>query len=200
MSNAGHGSSPRPPFSPRVERALRVAAEAHGGQRRKGLGEVPYVTHPFHVSLMLARLGASETELVAALLHDVVEDVPGWTFERLEREFSREVRELVAELTEDKSRSWEERKRASIERAATSSPSAARIHALDKLHNLRTLIDDLRATDDPARVWSTFHGGRERTLVRSRELAAALAPRIAPDLARELEAAIDELERIATPI
>ena len=42
-------------FSPGVERALRIAVEAHAGQVRKGDGETPYVTHPMHVALLLTR-------------------------------------------------------------------------------------------------------------------------------------------------
>ena len=91
-------------FSAHVERALRVAHDAHDGQERKG-GGVPYILHPLHVTLILARVGADEVTLQAAILHDVVEDCDGWTLERVEREFGSEVRSVVAEVTEDKSKS-----------------------------------------------------------------------------------------------
>src|SRR5262245_12532261 len=98
-------------YSEGLEHALRAAEAAHRGQMRKG-SDVPYVTHPIHCSILLARLGYSDAVLQAALLHDVVEDCDGWTIARVEREFGPDVASIVAELTEDKTKSWEERKRA----------------------------------------------------------------------------------------
>ncbi len=177
-------------FSSDVERALRVAIAAHDGQVRKGLESVPYVSHPFHVALILARLGYDDAVIAAGLLHDVVEDCEGWTIERIEAEFGRDVRGIVAELTEDKSQSWEVRKRDGIDRVARLSPPALAIKAADKLHNLKTLLGDLQSTDDSAIVWAKFKGGRERTIAMSRELVRELARRADPRLAAELEATI----------
>ena len=55
-------------FSPDVERALRLAEEAHAGQTRKGDGSVPYILHPIHAALILARAGADETAILAGIL------------------------------------------------------------------------------------------------------------------------------------
>lgn len=63
-----------PAFSPSFDRALMVSALVHGRQSRKGT-LVPYVIHPFHVALILERHGFGATLVVAALLHDVLEDV-----------------------------------------------------------------------------------------------------------------------------
>ncbi len=70
-------------FSPDVERALRMAQEAHSGQKRKGDGSVPYIVHPIHAALILARAGADEITILAGVLHDVVEDCEEWTLERV---------------------------------------------------------------------------------------------------------------------
>ena len=180
-------------FSPAVERALRAAVAAHEGQLRKGLEPVPYVTHSFHVALILARAGLDEVVLQAALLHDVVEDCEGWTPARVEREFGADVARIVAELTEDKSHSWSERKQAGIERVATMSAPALAIKAADKLHNLATLAADLRAAPDPSLVWKRFTGGRERTLEMSTRLVAELEARVQPELGRGLREALREL-------
>lgn len=56
------------------DRALMVASLVHARQKRKG-GEVPYITHPVHVAMILARHGFPERLLVAAVLHDVLEDI-----------------------------------------------------------------------------------------------------------------------------
>lgn len=184
-------------FSHGIERAIEVALEAHFDQRRRGGREGPYAVHPIHTAFMLARLGLSDVAVQAALLHDVVEDCPGWTLARLEDEFGAGVATVVAQLTEDKRRSWEERKRDGIERVAAMSPEARAVKAADKLHNLTSLVLDLRRADDPDAVWGRFRGGRARTLVLSRELVRTLAPLVPAPLGEALGAALSELERLA---
>ena len=184
-------------FSEAVERALRTTFAAHEGQTRKGDARVPYATHPVHVALLLARHGADDVALQAALLHDVVEDCPGWSVERVAREFGREVAAVVAELSEDKGLGWEERKRAQVDEVARLSQRALAVKAADKLHNLATLAADLRRASDPELVWRSFRGGRDRTLAMSGDLVRALAARLEPGLARELSAAYDELAAAA---
>lgn len=180
-------------FSPDVERALRVAIAAHDGQVRKGIESVPYVSHPFHVALMLARWGLDDTVIQAGLLHDVVEDCEGWTHERVEAEFGAHVRAIVAELTEDKSQSWETRKRAAVDHVAHMSAPALTVKAADKLHNLQCLLTELRATTDHASVWARYKGGRERTLAMSSELVRALETRVDERIARALRTTLQEL-------
>jgi len=181
-------------YSPAVERAIRAAVAAHEGQFRKGAEQVPYATHPLHVALLLARAGADDEVLQAGLLHDVVEDVEGWDLGRVEREFGLRVRGIVAELTEDKTRSWAERKEHGITSAAGLSPEAALVKACDKLHNLRSLGDELASTSEPAALWKRFNGGRERTLAMSERLVRALAPRVPGWVAAELEQALRRLQ------
>lgn len=182
-------------FDPDTERAIRASLAAHAGQTRKSDGGVPYVAHPFHVALLLARMGVAPRVLQAALLHDVVEDCDAWTIERVEREFGAGVARCVAELTEDKALSWEARKRAQVEHAPHLSADALTVKAADKLHNLRTLADDLRAAADRGAVWARFRAGRERTLAMSRELVDALAARCDVRLAAALRTAMAEVER-----
>ena len=180
-------------FSAVVERALQVSLAAHQGQLRKSAASVPYVVHPLHVALMLARWGVDDDVIVAGLLHVVAEDAPDWTLARSEAEFGPHVAQIVGQLTEDKSKSWEERKRAGVERVPHMSPQAATVKAADKLHNLASLTAELRATDDPIGVWARFRGGRERTLVMSAELVEALSARVEPKVARALRAALEAL-------
>lgn len=184
-------------FSPLVERALRTAIAAHAGQLRKGLEPVPYATHSVHVALILARAGLDEVVIAAGLLHDVVEDCEGWTGARVEREFGADVARIVVELTEDKSRSWSERKQHGVEKIASLSAPALAVKAADKLHNLATLVADLRVAPDPARIWERYTGGRERTLEMSARLVAAIEPRVRPELARPLREALRELQALA---
>jgi len=79
-----------------LQRAYDVADEKHAGQKRKS-GD-PYITHPLAVAAILAELGMDTTTLVAALLHDTVEDT-GYSLEQLRADFGEEVAHLVDGVT-----------------------------------------------------------------------------------------------------
>jgi len=184
-------------FSPLVERALRTAVAAHEGQLRKGHAPVPYATHSIHVALILARAGLDEVVIAAGLLHDVVEDCEGWSEARIEQEFGSEIAGIVAELTEDKSQGWTERKQGGIDSIASMSAPALSVKAADKLHNLATLVADLRTAPEPELVWKRYTGGKQRTLEMSARLVAELEPRVQPELGRGLREALRELQALA---
>ncbi|HTF89302.1 MAG TPA: HD domain-containing protein [Planctomycetota bacterium] len=184
-------------YSQVIERALHAAIAAHEGQSRKGDDASPYVTHPMHVALMLARFGLDDDVVAAGLLHDVVEDCPEWSLERVQSEFGAHVAGIVAQLTEDKSRTWAERKQAAVDKVPHMSPEAASVKACDKLHNLHSLVNQLRAAPDAEAVWSKFNGGRDRTLAASHELVEALASRVDPRIAKALRAALKSLYEVS---
>lgn len=64
------------PLGPRFEEALLYAARVHALQRRKGT-TIPYITHPLAVAAIVGEGGGDEDEIIAALLHDAVEDQGG---------------------------------------------------------------------------------------------------------------------------
>lgn len=169
-----------------LDRALQIALCAHAGQSRKGDSELPYAVHPTHMALMLARFGADMHVQAAALVHDVPEDCKGWTIEGLARELGPRVAGIVAELTEDKSLTWEERKLDGIARVGRMSSDAATVKAFDKLYNLESLRRQLEAAGHPDEVWQHFNGTPARSLELSRELVEALSARVDPRLGRAL--------------
>ncbi len=79
-----------------ITKAYNYAKEKHGDQKRRS-GE-PYIIHPVHVAYILAEIGLDDASIVAALLHDVVEDTIV-TKEEIVSEFGTEVAELVAGVT-----------------------------------------------------------------------------------------------------
>lgn len=168
-------------FHPAIERALRVAFEAHEGQTRKG-DPIPYVSHPVHVALLLARAGADEVTLQAAILHDVVEDCDGWDEERIAALFGEEVRATVAHVTEVQGLSWEERKQAGVDHVAHMDLRAVMVKAADKTHNMRSMAEKLDAAAAPHEVWRPFSRGPEETIDMAERLVNALVSRL-----RELE-------------
>ena len=176
-----------------MDRALQVAIEAHSGQLRRG-SDAPYAVHPVQVALALARMGAASYVIQAGVLHDVVEDCDEWTAERLEAEFGSEVHAIVAELTEDKSKSWFERKQTGVDHVAHMGERALAVKAADKLHNLSSLLADLRAVDHPDEVFRHFTASGPETLAMSRCLVEALVRRLENDLARSLLETLEALE------
>lgn len=120
--------------------ALRFAAEKHLSQRRKGCDVVPYINHPIKVAHLL-QTTAKETDielLTAAILHDVLEDTCSTELE-LREKFGNRVTNLVVEVTDDMTLTYEDRKRAQIRHAPFLSPDAKKIKIADKISN----IDDM---------------------------------------------------------
>ncbi len=121
----------------RIDRAIQFAAEAHAGQRRAG--GLPYITHPLRVMETVSLVEHTEAMLVAAVLHDVVEDCDV-TLDQVEAEFGIVVASLVEELTdEDISGNRRERLGAHNARLAEASPEAQTIKLADIIDNVRDI-------------------------------------------------------------
>ncbi len=122
----------------RLMRALDFAARAHANQRRKGAAQEPYVNHLIEVAREVAEAtGGDETDLmVAALLHDVVEDTPVTPAE-LASAFGPTVRDIVLECSDDMTLPKDERKRRRLELAARKSRGAKLVKIADLISNLR---------------------------------------------------------------
>ena len=181
-------------YSDKLERAIQAAIAAHDGQYRKNGDSVPYVVHPLQVALYLARAGCEEAAVVAGVLHDVVEDCEEWTVERVSVEFGGDVAEIVDDLTEDKSLTWDERKQWAVDHVPTMCEGAVAVKAADKLQNMTSLLLALRAADDEGEVWQHFKGGRTRTLATARALVDALSERAPRTLVEPLRQVMAELE------
>ena len=123
-----------------LQRAYDVAEDRHSSQRRKS-GD-PYITHPLAVASILAELGMDTTTLVAALLHDTVEDT-GYSLEELTKDFGDEVAHLVDGVTKlDKVVLGTAAEGETIRKmiiAMARDPRVLVIKVADRLHNMRTM-------------------------------------------------------------
>ena len=124
-----------------IDEAIEFATKAHAGQFRKGTKR-PYIVHPVEVADIVATMTQDEEIICAAVLHDTIEDCEGITEEVLREKFGERVASMVALESEDKSKSWEERKGATILRLKTAPRPVQMIGLADKLSNMRDIDRD----------------------------------------------------------
>ncbi len=135
-----------------VQKAAIFASQAHEGKVRKGT-KIPYIIHPLETAAIVSGLTGDEAVICAALLHDVIEDTQV-TYEELLEQFGNRVAGLVRFESEDKSKSWQERKAETIRHLENASREAKMICLGDKLSNLRSTAADRMMKGEE--VWKKF--------------------------------------------
>ncbi len=126
-----------------IRKAYNIANEAHKGQKR--LSGEPYIMHPLSVALILASLGMDEASIVAAILHDTVEDT-SLTHDEVEKEFGTTIAELVEGVTKIGKvplQTKEEQQAENIRKMLIAMSRDIRVIIIklaDRLHNMRTLM------------------------------------------------------------
>lgn len=120
--------------------ALDFAAAKHTDHRRKGVRGEPYVNHLIEVARLVTEAtgGDDPAAVVAAVLHDTLEDTDA-TREELEEHFGAEIASIVAEVTDDKRLTKEERKQRQVDSAPDASYRAKLVKLADKTSNLRSM-------------------------------------------------------------
>ena len=193
-------------FEARFEAALCLAAQAHRGQSRKGTANasglaLPYITHPVAVATLVQRHGGDAEQIIAALLHDVLEDGgPRWA-EPIAAQFGPEVLALVRFCTDgvpDDSghkAPWRERKEAYLAHLAQATGPGLLVSACDKLANLQAI--HLDRVECGAMVWSRFSAGFEGTLWYYEALVATFAGRVPAALEQALNREWQAVEALA---
>lgn len=178
MENADTFASARP--SDRLMRGIAVASRAHDGHYRKGSG-VPYISHPMSVMLIAASVTNDEDVLLAALFHDILEDVPeNYSRAEMEDEFGPRVVEIVEGVTKDSSLpSWQERADAYLEQLSHGSEESLIVAAADKFHNLSQTLEDLDR--DGHALWQRFRSTPSQQLWWYTSVRNVIAERL-PDL------------------
>lgn len=131
--------------SVRILDAIRYATLMHGTQKRKAANRmhVPYMVHPLEVTSILVENGVTDEDtLIAAVLHDVLEDCRGngACEEDIRNKFGETVLGYVLENTDDKNLEKNERKRLQVINAAHKTAAAALVKAADKTSNMRDIV------------------------------------------------------------
>lgn len=186
-------------YTRRLDEAVALALDAFRDKVRKGT-RVPYMTHLLSVMCLVAEYGGDEDQLVAAVLHDWLEDVPGADPAELERRFGAHVRDLVVGLSDSTTHPkppWRARKEDYL-RALREEPADLKlVSAADKLHNCMSIRRDLEFVGDA--LWSRFTGGRDGTLWYYEAVVDALGTGWSHPLHDRLAAEVEQLLREAGP-
>lgn len=138
-----------------ITQAILFAMEKHGsvknkdgtiGQKRKGSG-LPYIIHPMEVWQILRNNNCSTTVQVAGLLHDTLEDTDT-SPEEIKEKFGADVLALVQTESEDKTKSWKERKQATLDALEKASHETKQVCCADKLSNCLAQLYDYNQIGD----------------------------------------------------
>lgn len=188
-------------FSTKIKKAIRFAMKTHEvyqKQKRKGK-DIPYITHPLAVGLILARANASEDVVVAGILHDTIEDstdAKKVTREMLTERFGNNVADLVASVTEEhKDLPWAERKREAREHIKHFSHDSLLVKSADLVSNVSDILDDY--ADHGSKMFERFHAAKEKLIENYRETMELVLGRWTENpLTDDLKALIASLNEI----
>jgi (p)ppGpp synthase/HD superfamily hydrolase len=186
-------------LSRQFEKALVYATRAHRDQTRKKTG-IPYIAHILGVTAIAMEYGANETEAIAALLHDAVEDCGGAKRLRdIERKFGKAVAKIVDGCTDTYATPkppWRERKEAYLAHLKNSNSATRLVSASDKLHNTRAILAELRRHG--LEVFGRFSGKKDGTLWYYRALVTAFREHgDHADLVDELDRVVTQIEKLS---
>ncbi len=146
-------------MTPRIEKAIEVAIRIHKGQMRKGDGITPYVVHPISVAMILSRYTNDEDVLIAALLHDALEDT-AYSQQKLKKEFGFEVLSIVKDVSDKRPNDpWFKRKDAYLKHLKIASKEACLVACADKINNLMSICEAYEKDGD--RIWPRFNAPKE---------------------------------------
>jgi (p)ppGpp synthase/HD superfamily hydrolase len=176
-------------------------------ERRKGT-QIPSMAHLLGVaSLVMGETGQvpfpiTEDMVIAALLHDAVEDHGGRPrLEHIRANFGGDVARMVEGLSDsfaedaDSKENWEERKHAYVERLRNEPRDVQLISAADKLYNARTILDEYRPIG--SKVWERFRRGRDQQMWYFHELLKLFKSAGSNRIVDEFERVVSELDRIS---
>lgn len=181
-------------YSPRLDDAFTWAADLHRKQRRKG-SDAPYLTHLMAVAACVGEHGGSEDQVIAALLHDAIED-QGVTHTEIAERFGENVARIVTACTDATERPkppWRERKERYLIHLRDQPAEVKLVSVSDKLHNARSIQRDLRSVGTD--VWKRFSASTDETLWYYRAVTDALRENWPHPLVDELAEVVGYLER-----
>jgi len=192
--------SPRDILTERFRAALLYALDKHADQVRKNK-EIPYFAHLLSVTALVMEAGGNEAEVIAALLHDTVEDQGGrQRLTEIRDRFGADVARIVDGLTDayhTPKPPWRERKQTYLQELKSASRSIVLVSLADKVHNARAIYRDLKR--EGSGIWSKFNGGKSGTLWYYKQLQKIFIPyrEQYPSLVQEFSNLVNDIHALA---
>lgn len=175
-----------------IEKAVKVAVEAHWNQKRKGDG-LPYILHPLMVALKLVKHDFPDKVIAAAMTHDILEDTE-YSEEKFRKELGDDVLEIVKAVSNDKSLPWEEKKKKYVESVRKGSVAAKAVAVADKIDNLKSLLMAYEK-QGPA-LWQRFNRGKDQKIWFENEVLKMLKETWCSPLIEEYENLLDKVKEL----
>lgn len=175
-----------------IEKAARVAVDAHWNQKRKGDG-LPHIIHPVMVALKLVKHNFPDQVIAAALVHDVLEDTD-YPEQKLKAELGDNVLAIVKAVTNDQSLPWEEKRKKYVESVRHGSVAAKAVAVADKIHNLDSLL--IAYEEQGPGLWQRFNRGKEQKIWFENAMLKMLKETWRHPLIDEYEYLIKEEEKL----
>jgi len=161
-----------------IRKAITFAIKVHEQdtkKKRKGK-DIPYITHPLAVSLILSLVTKDDNIIAAGLLHDTIEDCFPYgsvTKKLIEKEFNKDISCMVNNVTEqDKTLPWFERKMEALKHINNMDKNSLLVKSADILHNLSELNDDIKLHG--ISFFKVFNASKEETILRYKKLIPEL--------------------------
>lgn len=166
-------------FNKKINQAVEKATRLHDGQKRRD-GELAYIIHPLSVALIISEYTQDEDVIIAAIMHDTIEDTP-YVFAELERDFGERVANIVHGVTEEHLHnghqlSWKEKKEATHKVLETASEESMLVRAADSIHNLYSLLETYEVQGDE--LLKRFHASIEEKLEHERKKLEIITRRL----------------------
>ena len=189
-------------YSYRIELAIRAAAVLHKDQLRMGSMPFPYITHLVATAFTLMDYTEDEDVIIAALLHDTLEDTD-YTIDELQEDFGGRVREIVETLTEPRSNkegklTFKESKKGYADQIKKGPLEAVLVAAADKIHNLRTMVEDY--TDDHERFVQDFGKNFDERLEAYQTIANVINSRLKGNILAEFNHVFTEFKQFLSNV
>jgi (p)ppGpp synthase/HD superfamily hydrolase len=180
-------------YSYRIEQAIRATAILHKDQVRKGDVPYPYVTHPFAVALIVSDYTTSEDVIIAALLHDTLEDTD-YTRDELIEDFGGSVCSIVESVTKPSDVENEaETKKLYIKQLKDAPHDALIVAAGDKIHNIRSMVETYWGKEEE--LLADFGGSLEDRLRIYQEISNIFNRRLTNGILAEFNHVFEEFKQ-----
>jgi (p)ppGpp synthase/HD superfamily hydrolase len=185
-------------YSYRIEQAIRAAAILHKNQVRKGDVPYPYVTHTFAVAMIVADYTDKEDVIIAALLHDTLEDTD-YTRDELQEDFGGTVLTLVESVTRPEPKeneNWMEMKKQYVKQLKNAPPDALIVAAADKIHNMRSMVEAYYEKEEE--LLADFGGSLEERMFTYQEISNVLNRNLNNAILTEFNHVFEEFKQFIT--